>query len=97
MNMDRTKVKLRKCDQKFLQERLGKSISHLMTFLDSKNTDCTVPAEAREQASVYLSSWVVGPLEDLMLWAHGEPVPSRHMTDTEFQRRRDKLKEILKC
>ena len=46
-----------------IQDELREAITDLQVFLDPTNPDCNVPAEVRQVAAEYLSTWVLGPIQ----------------------------------
>jgi hypothetical protein len=93
--MNKSHANLRKCDQRYLQRQLLASVRSLKKFMDPENEGCSVDPKVRKAASLYLHSWVYEPLEDLLLWSHGERATPRYLSDSEGKIRRQKLGELL--
>lgn len=51
---------------------LEDALAHLDKFLDPNNAGCSVPAEVRETARIYLDTWVRTPLHAAKLYNEGE-------------------------
>jgi hypothetical protein len=56
---------------------LTAALEDLLAFLDPDDDDCDVDPQVRREASLYLESWVAGPLaaalnrQELGTWAQG--------------------------
>lgn len=48
------------------RSNLNTAIGYLNKFLDPNNPGCTVSPEVREAARLYLSTWVRGPLAEIV-------------------------------
>lgn len=47
-------------------DQLEEALYMLRAFLDPDNLKCSLPADIRERASGYLSSWVEGPMTNAL-------------------------------